>query len=101
MSGKRSKILEKSGKNQGISSGRKSGNPVVKFTKYNDVRTAETTDISNNKLLLLSLEVMVALLQTKFHTSTVSAAHKNLQREESLRGEVYLLLCSGLFWFSC
>ena len=28
MSGKRSKILEKSGKNQGISSGRKSGNPV-------------------------------------------------------------------------
>ena len=29
MSGKRSKILEKSGKNQGISSGRKSGNPDV------------------------------------------------------------------------
>ena len=30
MSGKRSKILEKSGENQGISSGRKSGNPAIR-----------------------------------------------------------------------
>ena len=62
---------------------------------HNDVGTAETTDISNNKLFLLSLEVMVVLLQTKFHTSTASAAHKKpaAGREPSRQG-----VFTSVFW---